>query len=77
MDLIIINYLKVNDTSGNLLFGANNTGDGGAGEVDINVKTLFSDPDIILRWSINPDIEKTGEGSLWIRIHKTQQQSSP
>ena len=36
-----LNYVKVNDTSGNLLFGANNTGDGGAGEVDINVKTLF------------------------------------
>ena len=28
-----LNYVKVNDTSGNLLFGANNTGDGGAGEL--------------------------------------------
>ena len=62
-----LNYVKVNDTSGNLLFGANNTGDAGAGEVDINVKTLFSDPDIILDGDTTQDIEKTGEGSLWIR----------
>ena len=27
-----LNFVKVNDTSGNLLFGANNTGDSGAGE---------------------------------------------
>jgi len=62
-----LNYVKVNDTSGNLLFGANNTGDGGAGEVDINVKTLFSDPDFILDGDVTQDIEKTGEGSFWIK----------
>ena len=62
-----LNYVKVNDTSGNLLFGANNTGDAGAGEVDINVKTLFSDPDIILDGAVTQDIEKTGEGSFWIK----------
>ena len=62
-----LNYVKVNDTSGNLLFAANNTGDGGAGEVDINVKTLFSDPDIILDGAVTQDIEKTGEGSLWLK----------
>ena len=43
-----LNYVKVNDTSGNLLFGANNTGDGGAGEIDINVRSYISDPDITL-----------------------------
>ena len=40
-----LNYIKVNDTSGNLLFSANNTGDSSAGEVDINVRTYISDPD--------------------------------
>ena len=62
-----LNYVKVNDTSGNLLFAANNTGDGGAGEVDINVKTLFSDPDFVLDGALTQNIEKTGEGSLWIK----------
>ena len=62
-----LNYVKVNDTSGNLLFGANNTGDGGAGEVDINVKTLFSDPDFVLDGALTQNIEKTGEGSFWIK----------
>ena len=61
-----INYLKVNDTSGNLLFGANNTGDGGAGEVDINVRSYFSDPDITFDGATDQTIEKTGEGSLFI-----------
>ena len=42
-----INYVNVKNTSGGLLFAANNTGDSGNGEVDINVKTLISDPDFI------------------------------
>ena len=47
-----LNYIKINDTSGNLLFGANNTGDGSAGEIDINVRSYFSDPDITLDLSL-------------------------
>ena len=69
-----LNYVKVNDTSGSLLFGANNTGDAGAGEVDINVKTLFSDPDFVLDGALTQNIEKTGEGSFWIK--NTQNSSS-
>ena len=63
-----LNYVKVNDTSGNLLFGANNTGDGGAGEVDINVKTLFSDPDFILDGATTQQIDKTGDGDFNIEL---------
>ena len=59
-----LNYAKVNDTSGNLLFGANNTGDGGAGEVDINVRTYISDPDITLDGGVNQTLDKTGDGNL-------------
>ncbi len=59
-----LNYVKVNDTSGNLLFGANNTGDSGAGEVDINVRTYISDPDITLDGSSNQTLSKTGDGNL-------------
>ena len=63
-----LNYVKVNDTSGNLLFGANNTGDGGAGEVDINVKTLISDPDVTFDGATDQLINKTGDGNLTIGI---------
>ena len=59
-----LNYVKVNDTSGNLLFGANNTGDSGAGEVDINVRTYISDPDITLDGATNQTLSKTGDGQL-------------
>mgnify|MGYP000989738822 CR=1 FL=1 len=58
-----LNYVRVNDTSGNLLFGANNTGDGGSGEVDINVRTYFSDPDITFDGA-NQTIDKPTDGNF-------------
>ena len=62
-----LNYLKVNDTSGNLLFGANNTGDSGDGEVDINVRTYFSDPDITFDGALDQTIDKTADGNFTIQ----------
>ena len=59
-----LNYFKVNDTSGNLLVGANNTGDSGAGELDVNVRSYFSDPDITLDGALNQTLDKTGDGNL-------------
>jgi len=59
-----LNYVKVNDTSGNLLFGANNTGDSGAGEVDINARLYFSDADITLDGAVAQTLDKTGDGNL-------------
>jgi len=59
-----LNYVKVNDTSGNLLFGANNTGDGGAGEIDVNVRSYFSDPNIDLDGALDQLIDKYGDGNL-------------
>ena len=59
-----LNYVKVNDTSGNLLFGANNTGDGGSGEIDVNVRSYFSDPDITLDGTVDQTLDKTGDGHL-------------
>jgi hypothetical protein len=43
-----LNYVTVNDTSGSLLFTANNTGNSGAGDVDINVDTHISGANIYL-----------------------------
>ncbi len=63
-----LNYVKVNDTSGNLLFGANNTGDGGAGEIDVNVRSYFSDPDITLDGGIDQTLDKTGDGNLNFKL---------
>ena len=59
-----LNYVKINDTSGNLLFGANNTGDGGAGEIDVNVRSYFSDADITLDGGVAQTLNKTGDGNL-------------
>ena len=59
-----LNYLKINDTSGNLLFGANNTGDSGSGEIDINVRSYYSDPDITLDGAVTQKLDKTGDGDL-------------
>ena len=69
-----LNYIKINDTSGNLLFGANNTGDSGAGEVDINVRSYFSDPDITLNASTSQTLDKIGDGNLTFQT--TQNSSS-
>ena len=63
-----LNYIKVNNTSGSLLFGANNTGDSGNGEVDINVKTVFSDPDFIFDGATTQQIDKTGDGDFNIEL---------
>ena len=63
-----LNYVKINDTSGNLLFGANNTGDSGAGEIDVNVRSYFSDPDITLDGAVNQTLSKTGDGNLTIGL---------
>jgi len=69
-----LNYIKINDTSGNLLFGANNTGDSSAGEIDVNVRSYFSDPDITLDGAVAQTIDKTGDGNL--TIQSTQNSSS-
>ncbi|AGN33930.1 structural protein [Synechococcus phage S-CAM8] len=63
-----LNYIKVNDTSGNLLVGANNTGDGGAGELDVNVRSYFSDADITLDGALNQTLDKTGDGNLTFQL---------
>ena len=63
-----LNYIKINDTSGNLLFGANNTGDSGAGEIDVNVRSYFSDPDITLDGTVDQTLDKTGDGNLSFRL---------
>ena len=59
-----LNYVKINSTSGSLLFGANNTGDSGAGEIDVNVRSYFSDPDITLDGTVAQTLDKTGDGNL-------------
>ena len=69
-----LNYIKINDTSGNLLFGANNTGDSGAGEIDVNVRSYFSDPDITLDGAVAQTLDKTGDGNLTFQL--TQNSSS-
>ena len=63
-----LNYIKVNDTSGNLLVGANNTGDGGAGALDVNVRSYFSDPDITLDGAVAQTLDKTGDGDLTLQL---------
>ena len=63
-----LNYVKVNDTSGNLLFGANNTGDSGAGEIDVNVRSYYSDPNIDLDGAVDQIIDKYGDGNLDINL---------
>ena len=63
-----INYININDTSGNLLFGANNTGDSFAGEIDVNVRSYFSDPDITLDGATNQTLDKTGDGNLTFQL---------
>ena len=69
-----LNYVKINDTSGNLLVGANNTGDSGAGELDINVRSYYSDPDITLDGFGTQKLDKIGDGNLTFQL--TQNSSS-
>ena len=42
--------------------------DGGAGEVDINVRTYFSDTDITLDGAIDQILDKTGDGNLDFKL---------
>ena len=63
-----LNYVKVNDTSGNLLFGATNSGNSGGAEIDVNVRSFFSDPDITLNGNALQKIEKTGDGHFNITL---------
>ena len=70
-----LNYVKVNNTSGGLLFGANNTGDSGNGEVDINVRSYFSDPNIDLDGAVDQVINKDGSGHF--TISHTQNVATP
>ena len=63
-----LNYIKVNDASGSLLFGANNTGDSGAGELDVNVRSYFSDPNIDLDGAVDQIVSKYGDGH-WTVSH--------
>ena len=56
------------------MFGANNTGDSGAGEIDINVRSYFSDPDITLDGATAQTLDKTGDGNLTFQL--TQNSSS-
>ncbi len=46
----------------------NNTGDGGAGEIDINVRSYFSDPDITLDGAVAQTLDKTGDGNLTLQL---------
>ncbi len=69
-----LNFIKINNTSGGLLFSANNTGDSGAGEIDVNVRSYFSDPDITLDGSVAQTLDKTGDGNLTFQT--TQNSSS-
>jgi hypothetical protein len=68
-----LNYLHVNDTSGNLLFSANNVDNSGAGGVDINVDTNISGANIILdRPGTSPlqTIERTaGSLKIWHNVN--------
>ena len=49
--------------------------DGGAGEVDINVRTYFSDTDITLDGAIDQILDKTGDGNLDFKL--TQNTTMP
>ena len=68
-----LNYIKINDTSGNLLFGANNTDNSSAGGVDINVDTNISGANIKLDRPGNTPlqtIERTaGSLKIWHNVN--------
>ena len=69
-----LNVIKVNNTSGVNLFTASNTGDSGAGSVDINSRMYISDPDITLDGAVAQTLDKTGDGNLTFQT--TQNSSS-
>ena len=49
--------------------------DGGAGEVDINVRTYFSDADITLDGAIDQTLDKTGSGNLDFKLTQNTTQN--
>ena len=49
--------------------------DGGAGEVDINVRTYFSDADITLDGAIDQTLDKTGSGNLDFKLTQNTTQA--
>ena len=55
--------------------GANNTGDSGAGEIDVNVRSYFSDPNIDLDGAVDQIIDKDGSGHF--TISHTQNVATP
>ena len=67
-----LNYIHINDTSGNLLFSANNVDNSGAGGVDVNVDTHISGANIVLdRPGTSPlqTIERTaGSLKIWHNV---------
>ena len=64
-----LNYIKINDTSGNLLFGANNTDNSSAGGVDINVDTNISGANIILDRPGNTPLQTIERTAGSLKIH--------
>ena len=49
--------------------------DGGAGQVDINVRTYFSDADITLDGAIDQTLDKTGSGNLDFKLTQNTTQA--
>ena len=64
-----LNYVTVNDTSGNLLFTANNVDNTGAGGVDINVDTHISGALIKLDRPGNTPLQTIERSSGSLKIH--------
>ena len=64
-----LNYVTVNDTSGNLLFTANNVDNSGAGGVDINVDTHISGALIKLDRPGNTPLQTIERSSGSLKIH--------
>ena len=64
-----LNYVKVNDTSGGLLFSANNTDNTGAGGVDINVDTNISGASIKLDRPGNTPLQTIERTAGSLKIH--------
>ena len=64
-----LNHVKVNDTSGGLLFSANNTDNTGAGGVDINVDTNISGASIKLDRPGNTPLQTIERTAGSLKIH--------
>ena len=64
-----LNYIKINDTSGNNLFSANNTDNSNAGGVDINVDTNISGASIKLDRPGNTPLQTIERTAGSLKIH--------